>query len=281
MGRKLRFTKMQGAGNDYVYIDCFSEPVHSPEELAKKISDRHFGVGSDGLVLILPSAKADARMRMFNADGSEAEMCGNASRCVGKYLYEHGLVNKHIVRVETLAGVRVLRLDIEDGEVVAVTVDMGEPILNPSLIPMIGPKDRCVGESFELDGESWKITAVSMGTPHAVIFAEGIDALDLPTIGPKFENWSIFPQKVNTEFVEILSRTRIRMRVWERGAGETLACGTGACAAAVAAMLNGLTERSVAVELRGGTLSVSWDENDNHVYMTGPAETVFEGEYFY
>ena len=281
MGGKLRFTKMQGTGNDYVYVDCFSEPVHSPCELAKKISDRHFGVGSDGLVLILPSAKADARMRMFNPDGSEAEMCGNASRCVGKYVYEHGLVRKHIVRLETLAGIRILRLNIEDGEVVAVTVDMGEPILNPADIPMLSQKDRCVGETLELDGENWQVTAVSMGNPHAVIFMKGIDDLDLPVVGPKFENWSIFPQKVNTEFVEVVSRSRIRMRVWERGTGETLACGTGACAAAVAAMLNGLTERAVAVELRGGELFVSWDENDNHVYMTGPAETVFEGVYFY
>lgn len=283
MSKKIPFTKMQGAGNDYVYINGFDQQVHSPGELAKKISDRHFGVGSDGLVLILPSAKADVRMRMFNADGTEAEMCGNASRCVGKYVYERGLVKKNIVRLETLAGIKILHLDIEHGEVLAVTVDMGEPVLRPEAIPVLAAagKNRCVGEEIEIDGEAWKFTAVSMGNPHAVVFLKGVDELDLPALGPKFENSPLFPQRINTEFVEVLSSSRIRMRVWERGAGETLACGTGACAAVVACVLNGLTDRKVHVELKGGELVVFWDGADNRVYMTGDARIVFTGEYFY
>lgn len=287
MGGKLRFTKMQGTGNDYVYVDCFSEPVHSPRELAKKISDRHFGVGSDGLVLILPSAKADARMRMFNPDGSEAEMCGNASRCVGKYVYDSGLAKKDLIRLETRAGVKIIRLLFEGGEVRGAMVDMGEPVLDPERIPVAiagvataNGERRCVAMPIEVAGVSYDVTCVSMGNPHAVVFQKGIEELDLPALGPDFECHALFPNRINTEFVEILSRTRIRMRVWERGAGETLACGTGACAALVACVLNGYTEREADVELKGGVLHVKWDEASNHVFMSGPAVTVFTGEYF-
>lgn len=288
MARELRFTKMQGIGNDYIYINGFQEEVNNPGELAARMSDRHFGVGSDGLVLILPSAVADLRMRMFNADGTEAEMCGNASRCVGKYAYDHGLVKKDVIRLETAAGIKVIRLRFEGGEVCGATVDMGEPILVPSRIPVeLAPvlsvdeeERRCIAHPIEVDGRTWAVTAVSMGNPHAVVFLQGIDELDLTALGPKFEHHHIFPRRTNTEFVEVLSSTRIRMRVWERGAGETLACGTGACAAAVACALNGQTGRSVDVELRGGVLHVDWDETSGHVYMSGAAVTVFEGVYF-
>lgn len=285
MARKLPFTKMQGTGNDYVYINGFEQQLDNPCELAKKISDRHFGVGSDGLVLILPSAAADLRMRMFNADGTEAEMCGNASRCVGKFAYDSGLVKKKVMSLETLAGVKIIKLLFEGGEVRGATVDMGEPILAPARVPvetasLPGAEEECIARPMQIMGESHAVTAVSMGNPHAVIFRDDIDDLDLPRIGPHFENNPMFPQKTNTEFVTVLSRTRIRMRVWERGAGETLACGTGACAAVVASALNGYTERSVDVELRGGVLHVDWDVASNHVLMSGPAVTVFSGAYY-
>ena len=285
MAATLRFTKMQGIGNDYVYVNVFEERVDSPGELAKKISDRHFGVGSDGLVLILPSASADVRMRMFNADGSEAEMCGNAVRCVGKYVYDHGIQVKDVITVETGAGVKVVRLLFEAGEVCGATVDMGEPELTPARIPVLteastdGGQQRFVAHPVDVDGQLYEITAVSMGNPHAVIFMKGIDELDLPRIGPNFEHHPLFPKRTNTEFVEVISSNKVRMRVWERGAGETLACGTGACAVAVACVLNGYTGRDVDVELKGGTLQIHWDESSNHVYMTGGAVTVFAGEY--
>ncbi|OXS28587.1 MAG: diaminopimelate epimerase [Desulfovibrio sp. MES5] len=282
----MRFTKMQGIGNDYVYVNGFEERVDSPGELARKISNRNFGVGSDGLVLILPSASADVRMRMFNADGSEAEMCGNAVRCVGKYVYDHGIQVKDVIRVETGAGVKVVRLLFEAGEVCGATVDMGEPELTPAKIPVLtaassdGGQQRFVAHPVDVSGQLYEITAVSMGNPHAVIFMKGIDELDLPRMGPDFENHPLFPKRTNTEFVEVISSTRVRMRVWERGAGETLACGTGACAVAVACVLNGYTGRDVEVELKGGTLQIHWDEGSNHVYMTGGAVTVFAGEYY-
>lgn len=285
MAATLRFTKMQGIGNDYVYVNGFEERVDSPSELARKISDRHFGVGSDGLVLILPSASADVRMRMFNSDGSESEMCGNAVRCVGKYVYDHGIQVKEVITVETGAGVKVVRLLFEAGEVCGATVDMGEPELTPAKIPVLteastsGGQQRFVAHPVDVDGQLYEITAVSMGNPHAVIFMKGIDDLDLPRIGPNFERHPLFPKRTNTEFVEVISSTKVRMRVWERGAGETLACGTGACAVAVACVLNGYTGRDVDVELRGGTLQIHWDENSNHVHMTGGAVTVFSGEY--
>ena len=280
----LRFTKMQGIGNDYVYINGFEERVENLNDLARQISDRHFGVGSDGLVLILPSGTADVRMRMFNSDGSEAEMCGNAIRCVGKYVHDHGIINKDIIRVETRAGEKVVRLLSEAGEVRGATVDMGEPVLTPANIPVLvdagSDTQRFVARPVEVDGATYDITAVSMGNPHAVIFMKGIDDLDLPKIGPAFEHHPLFPQRTNTEFVEVVSSTKVRMRVWERGAGETLACGTGACAVAVACALNGLTGREVEVELKGGTLQIRWDDISNHVYMTGGAVTVFNGTYY-
>lgn len=284
MNDPLKFTKMQGLGNDYVYVNGFSQSVNDPSALARRVSDRHFGIGSDGLVLILPSRTQDVRMRMFNADGSEAEMCGNAIRCVGKYVHDHGISTKDILRVETAAGIKIVRLLKEGGEVCGATVDMGEPILTPAAIPAILPDgargDRFLSLPVAVDGTEYAVTAVSMGNPHAVIFMDGIDALDLPAIGPKFENHPLFPQRTNTEFVEVAGEARVRMRVWERGAGETLACGTGACAVAVASFLNGRTGRTVDVELRGGTLRITWDENDGHVYMTGPAATVYDGVFF-
>ncbi|MDY0203635.1 MAG: diaminopimelate epimerase [Desulfovibrio desulfuricans] len=286
MAVALRFTKMQGIGNDYVYINGFQERIDSPGDLARKISDRHFGIGSDGLVLILPSATADVRMRMFNADGSESEMCGNAVRCVGKYVYDHGIQVKDVITVETRAGVKIVRLLFEAGKVCGATVDMGEPELHPARIPVLtetsgdGSQQRFVARPVDVNGQLYEITAVSMGNPHAVIFMKGIDDLDLPRIGPRFEHHPLFPKRTNTEFAEVISSTKVRMRVWERGAGETLACGTGACAVAVACVLNGYAGRDVEVELKGGSLHIHWDEASNHVYMTGGAVTVFSGEYY-
>lgn len=281
MTAKLPFTKMQGAGNDYVYVNGFNREFDDLPELARKISDRHFGVGSDGLVLILPSDRADLRMRILNADGSEAEMCGNASRCVAKYAWDNGLIKKDVFSLETGAGIKELHLRIHDGEVESVTVDMGEPILQASTIPVQfdGMGETIVDQRIEVTGLEYFITAVSMGNPHAVLLMHEIDSLDLPAIGPGFENHPWFPRRTNTEFVEVKDPRHIRMRVWERGAGETLACGTGASAAVVACVLNNRTEREVEVELRGGTLQIRWDADDNHIYMTGPAVTVFSGEY--
>lgn len=277
----IPFAKMQGAGNDYVYINGFKTKVASPGALAKKISDRHFGIGSDGLVLILPSEQADIAMRMFNADGSEAEMCGNASRCVGKYAWDHGLVKEPVFRLDTRAGEKIIELCFRDGSVWGATVDMGEPVLEPARIPVgIAGTGPVIARAITVNGQEYGFTAVSMGNPHAVVFMTDIDKLDLPVLGPGFENHPLFPRRTNTEFVEVLSRDKIRMRVWERGAGETLACGTGACAALVACCLNGLTNRAAEVELKGGSLRISWNEKNNHIYMTGPAVTVFEGEYF-
>ncbi len=284
MNEPLKFTKMQGLGNDYVYVNGFSQTVNDPAALAKRISDRHLGIGSDGLVLILPSRTQDVRMRMFNPDGSEAEMCGNAIRCVGKYVHDHGISTKDMLRVETGAGVKIVRLIKEGGEVCGATVDMGEPILAPADIPAVLPEgaqgDRFLSLPVTVDGKDYAVTAVSMGNPHAVVFMDGIDDLDLPVIGPKFENHPLFPQRTNTEFVEVVNEARVRMRVWERGTGETLACGTGACAVAVASFLNGRTGRIVEVELRGGLLRIKWDETDGHVYMTGPAATVYDGTFY-
>ena len=283
MNEPLKFTKMQGLGNDYVYVNGFSQTVNDPAALAKRISDRHFGIGSDGLVLILPSRTQDVRMRMFNPDGSEAEMCGNAIRCVGKYVHDHGISTKDMLRVETGAGVKLVRLIKEGGEVCGATVDMGEPILAPADIPAVLPEgaqgDRFLSLPVTVDGKDYAVTAVSMGNPHAVVFMDGIDDLDLPVIDPKFENHPLFPQRTNTEFVEVVNEARVRMRVWERGTGETLACGTGTCAAAVACVLNGLTEDEITVHLLGGDLYIRWDRENDTVYMTGPAETVFDGEW--
>lgn len=276
----MKFTKMHGTGNDYIYVNGFEEKIENPEEFSIKFSDRHKGIGSDGLVMILPSDDSDFRMRMFNADGSESEMCGNASRCIGKFVYDKGLTDKTEVTLETLAGIKVLKLFLNsNNQVERVTVDMGEPILESELIPTTIDKAKVINEAICFSATlQYNITCVSMGNPHAVIFTTGIDKLDLPKTGPIIENAPIFPRRTNTEFIEVLSKDRIKMRVWERGSGETMACGTGACASVVAAILNGLTSRKVTVELLGGELQIEWNENDNHVYLTGGATTVFEGE---
>ncbi len=275
----MKFTKMQGIGNDYVYVNCFTETVDDISETAIKISDRHFGVGSDGLVLIMPSDCADFRMRMINSDGSEAEMCGNAIRCVGKYVRDNKLTNKDEISVETLAGIKILKLTIENSEVAKICVDMGEPILTPQLIPVDYTGDEFIDKIINVDGEEYSITCVSMGNPHAVTYLDDIDSLEIEKIGPKFENHQIFPRRTNTEFVKVIDRNTLQMRVWERGAGETLACGTGACAVLVASVLNGLSDRQATVKLLGGDLEIQWNEEDNHIYMTGTATKVFEGEW--
>lgn len=274
----MKFTKMQGIGNDYVYVNCFTEQVDDPEKVARLVSDRHFGIGSDGLILIRPSSVADFEMAMYNSDGSRAQMCGNGIRCVGKYVHDKGLTDKTTVTIETLAGIKTLELHLVDGLVDSVTVDMGEPILCPGEIPVVGDGERFVDRSVVVDGKEQQITAVSMGNPHAVLFVPDTGSLELPKIGPAFEHHEIFPERTNTEFVEVLDRTHLKMRVWERGAGETLACGTGACASLVASVLCGVAERTAELQLLGGKLSISWDENNNHVYMTGPAAFVFDGE---
>lgn len=275
--KELKFTKMHGAGNDYIYINGFQHKIDNPGELAIKLSNRNFGIGSDGLVLILPSETCDFRMQMFNSDGSEAEMCGNASRCVGKFVYDNGLTSKKEITLETLAGTKFITLLDGDAKSRKITVDMGEPILDPQLIPVNVDSKPVINYPLDIDGKIWEVTCVSMGNPHAVTFTKDIDKLDLPVLGPKFEKNPIFPRKTNTEFIEVIDGNNLNMRVWERGAGETLACGTGACAAAVAASLNGLTDRKVTIHLLGGDLNIEWRESNNHVYMTGEAVTVFEG----
>ncbi len=275
----MKFTKMHGLGNDYVYVNCLKETVENPGEVARFVSDRHFGIGSDGLILIKPSDVADFQMDMYNADGSGAEMCGNGIRCVAKYVYDYGLTDKTEVDIETRAGIKHIVLTIKDGKVEKARVDMGEPILKPELIPVVGEGDMLVNEPILVDGEEYRMTCVSMGNPHAVVFMdEDVKNLAIEKIGPKFENHERFPKRTNTEFMKVLDRNTMDMRVWERGSGETWACGTGTCASVVAAVLNGLTERKVLVHLLGGDLEILWDENDNHVYMTGPATTVFDGE---
>jgi len=262
----MHFTKMQGLGNDYVYLDCTQGEPDDLPKLAVEMADRHFGVGSDGLICVCSSEKADFRMKMFNADGSEGEMCGNGIRCVGKFVYDKGLTEKRTVTIETLAGIKTLELTVEGREVIAATVDMGAP----EIFEM---------RQLEIQGKKYEIQPVSMGNPHAVTFLNGIETLELTAIGPLFENHPSFPNRTNTEFVEVISPTQLKMRVWERGSGETLACGTGACAVLVAAVLAEKAERSAVVQLLGGDLSIRWDREDGHVYMTGPAVTVFEGEW--
>lgn len=273
----LQFTKMQGAGNDYIYVDGFREMISDYRKAAIKLSDRHYGIGSDGLVIILPSDTCDFRMRMFNSDGSESEMCGNASRCVARYVYEKGLTDKTSITLETGAGTIILNLNLKNDLVEDVTVDMGEPVLKASLIPVVSEKDIVLNEEIELADRIWRMTCVSMGNPHAVLFTSNLKELDLPVIGPAFENHLLFPKRINTEFVEVIDSKTLNMRVWERGAGETLACGTGACAVLVASVLNGYTKREATIHLSGGSLKIRWDEADSHIYMTGPAEFVFDG----
>lgn len=276
----MKFTKMQGIGNDYVYVNCLKEKIENPSELAKKISDRHFGVGSDGLIMINPSDKADFEMEMYNADGSRGEMCGNGIRCVAKYVYDYGLTDKTSISIETLAGIKYLDLTVEDGKVVLVKVDMGKPIFSPEQIPVVSQRETVVDEPIDIDGQEYRMTCVSMGNPHAVVFIDqDVSEFPLEEIGVKFENHERFPKRVNTEFVNIIDRHTAQMRVWERGSGETLACGTGACAVAVACVLNGLTEEKVTVKLLGGDLQIKWDKEKDTVYMTGPAEVVFDGEW--
>ena len=272
----MKFTKMHGLGNDYIYIDCTKNKnkIDTPEELSKKVSDRHFGIGSDGLILICDSDKCDFKMRMFNADGSEAEMCGNGIRCVGKYVYDFGLTDKNKITIETKAGVKKLKLNIENEKVKTVTVDMGEPILDKNEIPFIS--DSKFVELKVLDRE-FIFTPVSMGNPHAITFINNLDTFDIDKYGKIVEVDKHFPNKTNVEFIEILDKNHIKMRVYERGTGETLACGTGACASVVASVLNNLTDRTVNVKLLGGSLNINYNE-DGHVYMTGEATTVFNGE---
>lgn len=281
----MKFTKMQGIGNDYVYVNCFREKIDNPPELAKVISDRHFGVGSDGLIMINPSDKADCEMEMYNADGSRSEMCGNGIRCVAKYMYDYGLTDKTSISVDTLAGIKYLDLTIENGKAVLIKVDMGKPGLRPEEVPVLvetkeSKVERVVDEPIIVNGEEYRMTCVSMGNPHSVVFIDqDVKQFPLEKIGPMFENHERFPRRVNAEFVRVLDRKTVEMRVWERGSGETLACGTGACAVAVACVLNGLTEDEITVKLLGGDLFIKWDREKNTVFMTGPAVTVFDGEW--
>lgn len=274
----MKFTKMQGIGNDYVYVNCFEETVEHPVETARLISDRHFGIGSDGLILIKPSKTADFEMEMYNADGSRGEMCGNGIRCVAKYVYDHHLTNKEQISVDTLGGVKHLELSIADGQVVSVRVNMGRPELTAAKIPVNCEASPVINQPIKAGGVEYRMTCVSMGNPHCVVYMDNIDSLEIEKCGPWFENHSCFPNRINTEFVQVIDKDTIKMRVWERGSGETLACGTGACAAAVASILNGYTQNRVTVQLRGGDLAIEWDREADIVYMTGPAVTVFEGE---
>jgi diaminopimelate epimerase len=274
---RIEFTKMQGIGNDYVYINTLNQTVSDPAALARQVSDRHFGIGSDGLVLIRPSAVADFMMDMYNSDGSQAKMCGNAIRCVARYVYERGLTSKKNLAVDTLSGIKTLELLITDGCVRQVTVNMGQPVFESALIPIRWKESRMVEEPVAVAGHLYKITCVSMGNPHAVTFVNDVEGLDLLHLGPLFEHLALFPDRVNTEFVQVIDRQNLRMRVWERGAGETMACGTGACAALAAAVITGRCDRSATVHLNGGDLAIEWDNSDNTIMMTGPATFVFDG----
>ena len=278
---KFNFTKMHGIGNDYVYVNCMEKELENPEEISIAVSPRHFSVGSDGLIMICSSDKADAKMRIFNADGSEAKMCGNGIRCVGKFLYDKGIVNKTEITVDTLSGIKTLKLNIVDNKVDTVCVDMGKAILEPKLIPVIWP-DIMINSPVTVLGRQYNMTAVSMGNPHAVCFVDDVDSLDLEKIGPEFENLSIFPDRVNTEFVKVIDENTLQMRVWERGSGETFACGTGTCATVVAVCLNGLCKKDtdVTVHLVGGDLTIRYC-SDGTVFMTGKAETAYEGVFEY
>ncbi len=275
----MKFSKMHGIGNDYIYVNCFEEKVSDPEKVSVILSDRRKGVGSDGLVLIMPSNKADFRMRIFNADGSEAMMCGNATRCIGKYVYDTGMTNKTDITLETNSGIKYLKLFTETGKVSLVQADMGKAILRPADIPVRSDLERFISRPVEVLGKSWDITCVSMGNPHAVIFTQDIDSLELEKIGPHFENHELFPNRINTEFAEIIDSRTLKMRVWERGSGETFACGTGTCATVVAAVLNGICrhDEEVLVHLKGGDLRITY-KTDGTVMMTGPAAYVYSGE---
>ncbi|WP_337404121.1 diaminopimelate epimerase [Porcipelethomonas sp.] len=275
----MKFTKMHGIGNDYIYVNCFEEKVDNPEKVSIYVSDRRKGIGSDGLVLIMPSDKADFRMRIFNADGSEAMMCGNATRCIGKYVYDKGLTDKTEITLETNSGIKYLTLFPENGKVEFVEVDMGKAILTPKDIPVNSDKESFISEPVEVDGKEYKITCVSMGNPHAIVYMDDIKDLELEKIGPSFENHKLFPDRINTEFIEVIDSHTLNMRVWERGSGETFACGTGACASVVASVLNGYCnhDEEVTVHLRGGDLKITWN-SDGTVIMKGPAALICDGD---
>ena len=276
----MKFTKMHGCGNDYIYINGASERMEQDRkpDFVRRVSDRHFGIGGDGVIFINPSTEADFEMEMYNADGSRAEMCGNGIRCVAKYVYDKGLTDKTEISIVSCGKVKYLQLFLKDGKVESVRVNMGAPILQAGEVPVISDKEHVIDEPILVQGKEYKMTCVSMGNPHAVIFTEDVTNLAIESIGPYFENHERFPKRTNTEFVKVLDRKNVQMRVWERGTGETLACGTGCCATVVACVLNGLTDSTVTVKLLGGEIEVFWDQENNLVYMTGPAETVFEGE---
>lgn len=275
----MKFTKMHGCGNDYVYVNLFEEKITDPAALSIKVSDRHFGIGSDGLITIGPSEHADFRMRIYNADGSEAEMCGNGIRCVAKYVYDHHMTDQKEISVETGAGIKTLQMTVEDGKVTMVRVDMGQPVLEPDQIPVKASGDRVVDEPITAGGKEWRMTCVSMGNPHAVVFVDDVADFALETYGPAFENHERFPKRINTEFVQVISRKEVSMRVWERGSAETFACGTGTCATVMACILNDRTDNQVLVHLRGGDLQIEYDSESRHIFMTGPAIEVFEGQW--
>ncbi len=274
----MKFTKMHGCGNDYIYVNCIEQRIEDRHTTAKRISDRHFGIGSDGMICIDPSNVADFRMDMYNADGSQGKMCGNGIRCVGKFVYDYGLTDKQVITIETLGGIKTLHLQVTDGVVESVRVCMGEPGFAPSCIPVAAEGENFIRQPVEVCGKVWEMTAVSMGSAHAVTFVDDVDSLDLEKIGPHFENHTLFPERINTEFVQVIDDTHLKMRVWERGSGETLACGTGSCATLVTAALCGKSGNRATVLLRGGELEIEWNRETNLVYMTGPAAIVFEGE---
>lgn len=274
----MKFTKMEGCGNDYVYVNGFDTKIEDPNKLSEIVSNRHFGIGSDGLIVINPSDVADFKMSMYNADGSEGKMCGNGIRCVAKYVYDNKMTDKTTITVETLSGIKTLELNVKNDKVETVKVNMGTPILLPKDVPVVSDKDKVVDEPIVIDDKEYRITCVSMGNPHAITFIENTDDLEIETIGPKFENNPIFPDRVNTEFIQVLDRNTVKMRVWERGSGETFACGTGACATVVACVLNGLTDDKVTVKLLGGDLFIEYNREENTVYMTGPAKVSFTGK---
>ena len=286
----MKFTKMHGCGNDYVYVDCTQEELDNPEQAAIKVSDRHFGIGSDGLILIKKSDRADFFMDMYNADGSRGKMCGNGIRCVGKYMYDNGLTDKTEIKVDTLSGVKTLQLHVTDGKVSTVTVDMGAPILKADEVPadvsvfnnkLLNKSDMLIAEPLTVNGFEYHVTCVSMGNPHAIVYLDNnidIKKFEIEKIGPFFENHKAFPERINTEFIQVVDKNNLNMRVWERGSGETLACGTGACASLVATVLNGMCDTTATLHLLGGDLKITWDKDENTVYLEGPAKTVFTGE---
>lgn len=275
----MKFTKMQGCGNDYVYINGFTEKIADKPAFVRAVSDRHFGVGGDGAIFINPSEEADFEMEMYNADGTRAEMCGNGIRCVAKYVYDKGLTDKEQISIVSFGNVKYVDLYVEDGLVSSVKVNMGAPILDAEKVPVKSAMSQSIDEPITVNGKEYRMTCVSMGNPHAVVFMKDIANLDIASIGPLFENHEVFPNRTNTEFVEVIDRTHVNMRVWERGTGETLACGTGCCATVVACVLNDLTEDKVTVHVLGGEIEIQWDREENLIYMTGPAATVFEGEF--